>query len=228
MKQFFLKYKHALPVFIYMAIYLTWFFFLEHNVTDYRIIHTSIDDKIPFCEFFVIPYFLWFLYVPLAGGIAFFTDKDEYFKTLEFLFTGMTIFLLVSTLWPNGQNLRPVEMPRDNVFSRMVLSLYSTDTPTNLWPSIHVFNSIGGHLCISRCKATKDNKWIKLISLIICISIILSTMFIKQHSLFDVCTAFAMAMLLGLIVYRQDLIEYFREVKERRELEAEHQFRFIK
>ena len=58
---FFLKYKHAVPLIIYAIIYMTWFAWLEKNITGhYRIIHMAADDYIPFCEVFVIPYFLWF------------------------------------------------------------------------------------------------------------------------------------------------------------------------
>ena len=214
MKHFYEKYKHAIPLLIFMGVYLVWFFVLESKVTTYRIIHTEIDDRIPFCEIFVIPYFLWFAYVAVSVLIAFFTDKETYFKSLIFLATGMTIFLTISTLWPNGHNLRPLVMPRDNIFSRMVAGLYRTDTPTNLWPSIHVYNSIGAHLCIARCSYTKNKKGIKLASLVLCVSIILSTMFIKQHSLFDVFTALLMSVLMSLIVYRKDIILYFKELKE--------------
>ena len=61
----------------------------------------------------------------------------------------MTVFLLISTFFPNIQHLRPLKMPRDNVFTHLVLLLQKVDTPTNLWPSIHVYNSIGAHLTIS-------------------------------------------------------------------------------
>lgn len=209
MKKVFDKYKHILWILIYMAVYLSWFFILESKVTTYRIIHTMADDKIPFCEFFVIPYYLWFLYVTVCVLLAAFRDKNEYYRTIAFLMTGMTVFLLISTFWPNGHNLRPMTMPRDNICSRMVSKLYLTDTPTNLWPSIHVYNSIGAHLSIVNSEYTKKHKAVRCISLVICLSIICSTMFIKQHSLFDVCTALMMALVVGLIVYRRELREAF-------------------
>lgn len=215
MKKFFYKYGHALPILIYMSIYLTWFFLLERNVTSYTIIHTSVDDVIPFCEYFVIPYYLWFIYVVACVAFAFFTDREEYNHTLVFLMTGMTVFLIVSTLWPNGHNLRPAVLPRDNFCSKLVAALYKADTPTNLWPSIHVYNSIGAHLCITHTNFTRDKKYITIPSLVICISIILSTMFVKQHSLFDVLTAFLMALLMTLIVYQHDIRERIAHAKRK-------------
>lgn len=204
--QYLNKYKHALPMIIYLLTYLLWFGYIEKNVTRYRIIHVALDDHIPFCEIFIIPYLLWFFYVAAVVVYFLFKDKEDYFKNCTFLFTGMTIFLIISTLWPNGQDLRPLAMPRENIFTNMVAALYRTDTPTNLWPSIHVYNSIGCHLAIIKSRHFENRKGIRIASLILCISIIMSTMFIKQHSVFDVTTAFIMASVMYVIVYRSDLL----------------------
>lgn len=205
------KYKHAVPLIIYGIIYLTWFIYLEQKVTkDYRVIHVTLDDYIPFCEGFVIPYFLWFLYVSATVAYLFFKDKDDYYRTCIFLFTGMTVFLVISTLFPNGHHLRPQVMPRDNIFTWMVSHLYSTDTPTNLWPSIHVYNSLGAHFAIVKNNRLCRNRLVRKLSLLLCISIILSTMFIKQHSAFDVVTAFIMAAVMYGVVYKYDILAMHR------------------
>ncbi|MBO5210277.1 MAG: serine/threonine protein phosphatase [Lachnospiraceae bacterium] len=206
MKLFCNKYKHALPLIIYFPIYLLWFGHLEQSVTHYKVIHVALDDYIPFCEVFVIPYLLWFLYIAVVLGYFLFKDKEDYFKCCTFLFTGMTIFLLISTLWPNGHHLRPFVMPRDNIFTKMVAALYQTDTATNLWPSIHVYNSLGCHFAIVKSKHFETRKGIRIASLILCVSIIMSTMLLKQHSVFDVTTAFIMATVMYLIVYRSDVL----------------------
>ena len=116
----------------------------------------------------------------------------------------MTIFLIISTLWPNGHHLRPRVMPRDNIFTQLIAQLYQTDTSTNLWPSIHVYNSIGAHLAVAKCQALRKHKGIRFGSLILCISIILSTVLIKQHSTFDVVTAFIMAAIMYVLVYNPE------------------------
>lgn len=207
MKNFYERYKHAIPLIIYAFIYCIWFAFLEKTVTHPQtIIHVWADDFIPFCELFVIPYFLWFAYVSVVVLYCFFKNKPEYFRTCAFLFTGMTVFLVISTLWPNGHHLRPYTMPRDNVFTQMVAHLYRADTPTNLWPSIHVYNSIGAHLAVTHCSKLAENKVIRIGSFTLCTSIILSTVFIKQHSVFDVLTAFVMAAVMYVVVYQFDVV----------------------
>ena len=212
MKHFYQKYKHALPAILYCIVYLVWFAYVEQrNTGSYTVIHMKIDDYIPFCEWFIIPYYLWFVYVAVAVFYCFFKNKQEYFKTCAFL--GMTVFLIVSTLWPNGHHLRPYTMPRDNILTALVSFLYSADTSTNIWPSIHVYNSIGAHLALVRNPEFGRNKVLRMSSWLLCVSIILSTVFLKQHSMFDVITAFIMSVIVYQTVYHMDLVNYLQTAR---------------
>lgn len=211
MKKFFERYKHAIPLIVYAIIYLSWFIRLERTVNKSRtIIHMSLDDMIPFVEIFIIPYLLWFAYCSLIVAYLFFKDKPGYCRACVFLFTGMTVFLVISTLWPNGHHLRPSVMPRDNIFTAMIAKLYITDTPTNLWPSIHVYNSLGVHFAITHNRQIGRKLPVRIGSFLLCTSIILSTVFIKQHSLFDVLTAFVMAGIMYVVVYSYDIVTVYR------------------
>ncbi len=99
-RNFLVKYSH-IWVFLYGLIYFPWFTYLEKNVTnDFHIIHMAIDDSIPFVEYFVIPYFLWFGYVAAAVAYFFFKNKNDFYRLCGFLAAGMTIFLVVSTIYP--------------------------------------------------------------------------------------------------------------------------------
>lgn len=212
-KKLLTNYGHAIPLILYGIIYLTWFAYLEKTVTkQYTVIHMAVDDRIPFLEVFIIPYLLWFAYVAAVVLFFFFKDKTDYYKTCVFLFTGMTVFLVISTIWPNGHHLRPYIMPRDNIFTHLVSALYKTDTPTNLWPSIHVYNSLGAHFAIIKSKHFQNRKGIKAASFVLSTSIILSTMFIKQHSLFDVLTALVLSAIMYIVVYRYDLVLAIRNI----------------
>lgn len=197
----FQKYKHGLLL-LYFLIYLPWFHYLEKNVTvHFNVIHMAIDDYIPFIEFFVIPYFLWFGYIAFAIAYFFLKNKSDFYKLCIFLYTGMTIFLIISTIYPNGQYLRPTTFARDNFCVDLVKWLYSTDTATNLFPSIHVYNSLGVHIAITNSENLKDNKTVCRFSFVLMVSIILATMFLKQHSVFDVITGFVMAAVMYSVVY---------------------------
>jgi len=203
-KKFLSRYKHAW-VLLYGFIYMPWFLWLEQNVTkDYYVIHSSLDDYIPFIEYFVVPYLLWFVLLIVAGGYFFFFDVQGFYKLALFLCTGMTLFLIISTIFPNGLDLRPAAFERDNIFVDLVKYVYRSDTPTNVLPSIHVFNSIGVSVAVCHNKQLNGNKWTKYSTLIMSTLIILSTMFLKQHSIIDVIAAFAMGSLMYLIVYARE------------------------
>ena len=206
----------SIPILIYAPFYLIWFIAIEkHTFSHYSVIHTALDDLIPFNEIFVLPYYTWFLYVSL--GLLFFMfsfDVEDYYKNFFFLAAGMTVFLVVSTFFPNCHNLRPAVMPRDNIFTGLVQIIYNTDSPANLWPSIHVYNSIGTMIAVHHSK--RFGKRGKMISDFIGISIILSTLFIKQHSVYDVITAFIMAIIFYLLFYHTALLEGFCTKQERR------------
>ena len=208
--------KLAVPIFIYAPIYLYWFIYLEkHKFAHYAVIHTVIDDYIPFLEVFIIPYYMWFLYVSLTLLFLMFSfDVEDYYKNFFFLATGMTVFLVISTLFPNMHQLRPAVMPRDNIFTHLVQVIYSTDTPTNLWPSIHVYNSIGTMIAVHHSR--RFNKKGVIIMDVIGTLIILSTLFVKQHSFYDVTTAFIMAIIFYLLYYHTALLENFCTRQEER------------
>lgn len=211
MKKFLKHYKHGFISIFYVIFYLTWFAYIEKAVVHPpRIIHMKADNYIPFCEYFVIPYLLWFAYV--AGAVVYFMfkNKQDYYRICTFLYTGMTIFLIVSTLWPNGHHLRPYIFERKNIFTMLVHGLYKADTPTNLWPSIHVYNSIGVHLAVIHNHKLRKNKAVHFGSLLLCVSIIMSTVFLKQHSLFDVITGFIMAAVMYLVVYAYDIVTIYQ------------------
>ena len=206
----------ALPILIYAPIYMIWFIAIEkHTFTHYSIIHTAVDDMIPFVEVFVLPYYTWFLYVSLTLLFLLLSfEVEDYYKNFIFLATGMTVFLVVSTLFPNMHHLRPAVMPRDNVFTHLVQIIYNTDSSANLWPSIHVYNSLGTMIAVHHSK--RCNKVAKIVSDIIGVSIIFSTLFIKQHSVYDVITAFIMATIFYMVFYHSPFLENFCSRQEER------------
>jgi membrane-associated phospholipid phosphatase len=204
-----LRYIHVIaresyPMFLFTFFYFACFAFLEHwNRLHYTVIHVALDDKIPFIEEFIIPYYAWFFYMVVAMVLFYLYDRDTYHRIAAMLCIGMSVFLVVSAVWPNIQYLRPTVMPRDNVFTRMIQGLYASDTPTNLCPSIHVYNSIA--ITIGVLKSSADlfhKKGVRIFCTVLGTSIILSTMFIKQHSVFDVLCAFLMASLVYILCYR--------------------------
>ena len=103
------------------------------------------------------------------------------------------------SIYPNGQILRPTTVELDNIFVDLVKQLYRADTPTNIFPSLHVYNSIGACIAIMHSQRLKEYRWIQYASLVLGGLIILSTMFLKQHSVIDVVGNLLSARICGCI-----------------------------
>lgn len=201
MKQLIRKYGH-IWILSYTFIYIPWFANLQKNVgKPYNVMHVGLDDYIPFNEYFIIPYLLWFLYV--AGAIAyfFFKNKEDYYRLCTFLFTGMTISLLVCTLYPNGTNFRPLIDADKNIFCLIVTKLWSIDPCINVFPSIHVYNSIAVHIAVCHSETLKKQKPLVIGSGILMVLICLATVFLKQHSVIDGVGSILMAIVIYPIAY---------------------------
>lgn len=203
MKAFLKKYSHAWTL-VYVLFYMPWFNYIEKTITpdtDFTNLHVAFDDMIPFCEWFIIPYVIWFLYIPVVVLLELFTSRKEYYYACAYLFIGMTMCLTICTLFPNGQDLRVDSFERDNIMTTIMGFIYSADTNTNVFPSIHVFNSVGAFIIICKCGVLKDMNWIKVCAGILSVLIILSTMFLKQHSVIDVIGGLILGLVMYILVY---------------------------
>lgn len=206
-RRFMKQYGTRLIVPLYMVFYLASFYFLEdRGFYRLNVIHSSVDYSIPFCEYFIIPYILWFFYIALTVYWFMFKNKNEkeYLQLIINLGIGMTAFLFISWIYPNGHFLRPIYFPRDNIFTDMVRMLYRADTATNILPSIHVYNSVAAFIAIVRCKKLRKRPVVIGGTFVLTVSIILATVFLKQHTVIDIVMAFVMNFLVYLIVYFPD------------------------
>ncbi|MDR1765586.1 MAG: phosphoesterase [Lachnospiraceae bacterium] len=195
------RYGHAW-VLSYFGLYVPYFFYLERNIrSDYYNIHLRLDDLIPFNEYFIIPYLLWFVYMAAAICYFFFADRGDYYRLCAFLFIGMTVCMVVCTIFPNGTDLRVWPDPGKNIFARLVWLLHGIDTSTNIFPSIHAFNSIGVHLAVTHSRKLSGHTWARWVSGALAVSVILSTVFLKQHSVLDILGAGFLAYCLYPFIY---------------------------
>lgn len=203
MKSLYKKYAHWLLL-LYFPVYLAAFVFVEQHIPRrMHIIESALDMKIPFIEYFIVPYFLWFLYI--AVGVVYFLlfEEESYKRFMYLIMIGMTVFILVSIIFPNGLMLRPVYFAHDNIFVDLTKFLYSIDTATNVFPSIHVFNSLAMHCVVAKSPRLRENKIVICISFLLCVSIILSTMFLKQHSVFDVISGMGLFCVAYSVIYQE-------------------------
>lgn len=155
---------------------------------EYHLIYSPLDDAIPFCEWFIIPYMLWMFSMVALCVYTMLYDVDSFRRYMKFLAVSMSISTLIFLVYPSCQNLRPAEFPRDNLLADCVALLYSVDTNTNVFPSEHAIGSVAVWLSALRTKGLDSpgkTVFITILMLLICFS----TVFLKQHSILDVAAA---------------------------------------
>ena len=178
------------------------FYFLTENfipVESCHVIHSALDDLIPFNEFFFIPYCFWYLLIVISLGYFALYDVENFRNLQTFIIITQVVAMTVYILYPSVQNLRPTEFARDNFFTWLAGIIYTLDTPTGVCPSLHVAYSLGiGSCWLKEKSASKLWKGFVVFSVIL---ISLSTAVVKQHSVIDIAAALPVGLLAEILVF---------------------------
>ena len=138
------QYSHLLLLLGWIVYFILYFLTETFIPVEHcYIMHSSLDDMIPFCEIFVIPYVFWYLLIVGSLGYFLLYNVDSFKKLQIFIIITQAVAMAIYIAFPNMQDLRPEFFPRDNIFSRAVDVIYSVDTNTNVCPSLHVAYSLG-------------------------------------------------------------------------------------
>ena len=189
---------------LYWVIYLVWFFTLDWTITDPAyIIHSPLDDRIPFCEWFIFPYCSWFVLLVAVTALLWWYDTPAYDKLCLMMFSGMTFCLILYMLLPNGVDLRPTaeQVGRDNIAMDLMQLIWRADASNNVCPSIHCQSSGCMALAFAKSKLAAGRPWRKALAYGWAALICISTVFTKQHSVIDVVCGLALAVVWYLPLY---------------------------
>lgn len=167
----------------------------------YYPMYCPLDDLIPFCEWFMIPYVFWFVFLYGMHGYLLLFDIPAFRRFQYFImFTyGVTIFVYL--VYPNCQELRPTEFPRDNFLTRFAAAYHAYDTNTNVCPSLHAVGSMAVAFAAWDTRRFRTRFW-KITFMVTALIISISTVFVKQHSILDVFWAMLLCMAGYILVYK--------------------------
>ena len=191
-------------LFCYLPVFLLLFLVAERlNPADgvYWCTSCQVDAAIPFVAWYAVFYCCWY---PLLAGLAVYTclrEPGAFVRFGCFVAVGFTACLAICILAPNGQDLRPAALP-EGLFGRVVAGIYRADTNTNVFPSVHVVGTVAAVLAVFDSPSLRR---LRLPAAELGVLIIMSTLFIKQHSVLDVLGAFLLCLPLGLGVYARRL-----------------------
>lgn len=195
------------PQYAHLKYLLGWVgYFVMYFLTENLIpaescypVHCWLDDVIPFCELFVIPYVFWYLLVVISLGYFVLYDTKSFRRLMTFIIVTQVVAMAIYVLFPSRQDLRPETFERDNLLTRLMGLIYAFDTSTGVCPSLHVAYSIGIASAWLKCG---EVKWpwkaaVTAVSLLICISVA----FVKQHSVVDIFAALPLCVLAEVIAF---------------------------
>ena len=194
------RYAHLLLLsgwLVYFALY-----FLTENLIPAEVchsIHSVVDDRIPFCEWFLIPYFGWYGLIVFSLGYFLLYDVRDFKRLQIYIMITQAVAMVCYILIPTRQDLRPEVFANNNLLTRGVQLLYAFDTNTGVCPSLHVAYSLGiASVWVKRKESRPVTKALIVVSVVL---ICLSTMFIKQHSFVDVVAAIPVGLLAEAVVF---------------------------
>jgi len=156
-------------------------------------VHCWLDDMIPFCELFVIPYVFWYGLIVISLLYFALYSPDSFKKLMTFIIVTQVVAMAIYIAFPTRQDLRPEMFERDNILTAIMGLIYAFDTNTGVCPSLHVAYSIGIASTWLKYKDT-SKRWKSFVVAAV-VLICLSVAFVKQHSVIDIFAALPVCLL---------------------------------
>jgi len=189
--------KFVITIAILMGGQAFLYWFLKLFQTNPTYIYFYLDDKIPFLGRFVYIYNIFYPFCIVAFYFLYKKDSKAYYKGIIAGIMGFLICDLIFLFMPTIM-YRPIIPDIDPITNLVLKITYLYDNPPlNCFPSIHClfcFQVIYSYI-ISQYKAK-----IKIPVIIIASLIIISTLFVKQHFIYDVFASFLICLMTNLIV----------------------------
>ena len=194
------QYRHLLYLLGWVGYFIL--YFLTENLIPYEKcypVHCWLDDVIPFCEYFVIPYVGWYLLI--VGSLIYFAlyNTDNFKNMNKYIIITQIVAMIIYIVFPSRQDLRPEVFMRDNIFTDIVGLLYTFDTSTGVCPSLHVAYSVG--IASTWLREKSASKLCKTLIVTFCFFVCISVAFVKQHSVVDIFAAIPVCMLAEYITF---------------------------
>ena len=171
----------------------------------------QLDIEIPFIAWMVLPYLTLYLYYPAAAWLG---GKNDVMWRQNLVFHQI---MLLTCWFVNAIFIvLPVEIDlrhlihgiEGTIWESSFAAMHAIDTPWNSWPSLHIVQSMQVVLVLRYWypPTTKRLKIAHALLLIMWILLVISTMTIKQHYVWDVATAMLLAGL-GWVYWMKPCLE---------------------
>ena len=178
------KFKKAFPLIAVAGIVQLFCYYLPAFLPEGRelYIKLALDDKIPFLNWFIFFYVLAFPQWALQWLFLAAEGEPMFTKYIRAEILGKVISMVIFILYPFTM-VRPADTGA-GLFGWLTAAIYSIDRPIRLFPSMHCFLA---WIWMRAVLEAKDmGRGIKTVTVILCVLICASTLFVKQHLFLDV------------------------------------------
>ena len=208
------QYRHLLLL-LGWVVYFILYFLTENLIPaeDCYPVHCRLDDVIPFCEWFVIPYVGW--YALIVVSLLYFAayNVDAFTGLQKYIITTQLLAMVCYILFPTRQDLRPEVFVNDNVLTKLMGIIYAADTNTGVCPSLHVGYSLG--IASAWLKDKESPLWARIFVVIFVFFVCISVAFTKQHSVVDIFAAIPLCFIAELVAFEKSYWRPRRLAKEK-------------
>ena len=158
----------------------------------------NLDNLIPFWGWAVYFYNMFYPFCIISFLLLYLKDEKAYYKGIICGIMGCIICYIIYLFFPTIMYRPPI--PEYDVFTNFVLKLtyWFDNPPVNCYPSLHCILCFQIMLSFIRSKYKMTGK---LIISVLSISIIISTLLIKQHYLYDVIASLLLCIIVNVLEY---------------------------
>lgn len=207
MKKYLAEHKHVW-LFLAAPVYFASFFLVERvigNDHGFLSMLLPVDRLIPFWEWAIFPYILWYPFMIAMAFCLYFTDARAFKRYMLFFIIGFFSTVAFCFIVPNGTaaDFRPDTdaLGRNNIATWLLNDfIWKNDTYTNVMPSLHVVGTMMVVFGFFDSKF-KKNKALAALIIVLAAAIIGSTVFVKQHAILDVIVGGVYSAVLYVLIY---------------------------
>ena len=182
------EYRHVFGLLVLVVSSVLFFVSERVGEDNVHIVHCEWDDLIPFNEYFILAYVIWF---PFWVAMTLYTmcfEVPTFKRLIKFFALTYGISAVIFFVWPSGHDMWPETFPRENFCTWLVQRIYAADRPRSILPSEHVIGAYAVVLAGADSKRFSGGLSMTLLNFI-ALMITVSICFVKQHSLIDAVVA---------------------------------------
>lgn len=196
----------SISIFMIGQAFLYWI--LKLFQSNPRYLYFALDDRIPFLGHFIYIYNIYYPFSFIAFYLLYKSDKNNYYKGLTSCIIGCLISDIIFLFMPTIM-YRPVN-PNIDSFTNLVINItfFFDNPPLNCFPSTHCifcFQIIYSYIF------SKHKIKVKLPIIIISFLIVLSTLLVKQHFIYDVIASLLICLITNLINEILNIHKYIKK-----------------